>query len=47
VRVGYTIGFMSTEAAVDVVKITPRVTLNASFGYDPKRYSGWEIVDFR
>jgi hypothetical protein len=47
VRVGYTIGMMSTEAAIDVVKITPRVTLGPSFSYDLKRYSGWEIIDFR
>lgn len=48
VRIGYAIGFMSTDATVDVVRITPRITLDkASFGYDPKRYSGYEIIDFR
>ncbi|MDR2883028.1 MAG: hypothetical protein LBU98_04550 [Alistipes sp.] len=48
VRVGYTIGFMSTEAAIDVVRITPRITLDRSaFGYAPGRYSGYEIIDFR
>ena len=47
VRVGYTIGLMSTEAAVDVVRITPDITLDAAFKYDPKRYSGYEIIDFR
>jgi hypothetical protein len=48
VRVGYTIGLMSTEAAIDVVRITPRITLDrAAFGYDPKRYAGYEIIDFR
>ena len=48
VRVGYTIGFMSTEAAVDVVNITPRITLDrAAFAYAPGRYSGYEIIDFR
>ncbi len=46
-RVGYTIGFMSTEATVDVVSITPRITLDAAFKYDPARYPGYEIIDFR
>jgi hypothetical protein len=47
VRVGYTIGMMSTQAVVDARRITPRVTLDSGFIYDPKRYSGWEIIDFR
>jgi hypothetical protein len=38
---------MSTQAVVDARRITPRVTLDASFSYDPKRYAGWEIIDFR
>ncbi len=47
-RVGYTIGFMSAEATVDVVRVTPNVALDrALFGYDPKRYAGYEIIDFR
>ncbi len=47
VRVGYTIGIMSSEASVDVVKITPHITLDAKFGYDPKLFPGFEIIDFR
>ena len=47
VRVGYTIGVMSTEAAVDVVRIMPRITLDAAFKYDSARYPGYEIIDFR
>ncbi len=47
-RVGYTIGFMSTEATVDIVKITPNVTLDrAAFNYAPGRYTGYETIDFR
>ncbi len=47
-RVGYIIGFMSTDAAVDVVRITPNITLDrAAFAYAPGRYSGYEIIDFR
>ena len=48
VRVGYTIGFMSTEATVDVVSITPRIALDrAAFSYNAGRYPGYEIIDFR
>ncbi len=48
VRVGYTIGFLSTEATVDVVRITPQITLDrTAFSYSPGRYSGYEIIDFR
>lgn len=48
VRVGYTMGFMSGEAVIDVARITPRVTLDrALFGYDPKRFAGFEMIDFR
>ncbi len=46
-RVGYTIGFMSAEATVDVVRITPGVTLGADFRYDPARWAGYEVIDFR
>ena len=47
VRIGYTIGFMSTEATVDVVRITPGITLGADFKYNPGRWEGYEIIDFR
>lgn len=48
VRVAYTIGFMSTEATIDVVSITPRITLDrAAFSYNAGRYPGYEIIDFR
>jgi hypothetical protein len=47
VRIGYTIGMMSTEAAVDIARVTPRVTLGAAFRYDEKRYPGFETIDFR
>jgi outer membrane lipoprotein-sorting protein len=48
VRVGYTIGLMSTQAAIDIVRITPRITLDrAAFAFNPARYTGFEIIDFR
>jgi hypothetical protein len=48
VRVGYTFGLMSTEAAIDVVRITPRIALDrAAFAYNPARYAGYEVIDFR
>jgi hypothetical protein len=47
VRVGYAIGFMSAEATVDVVRITPRVALGADFRYNPARWAGYEVIDFR
>ncbi len=48
VRVGYTFGFMSTEATVDVVSITPRIAIDrAAFSYSAARYPGYEIIDFR
>jgi outer membrane lipoprotein-sorting protein len=48
VRVGYTVGLMSAEVAVDVVKVSPRVMLApATFSYDAKRYTGYEVIDFR
>lgn len=48
VRVAYTIGFMSAEATVDVIRITPNIVLDrALFVYDQGRYPGYEIIDFR
>jgi hypothetical protein len=47
VRVGYTMGMLSTEAAVDVVRITPNIHISSTFHYDPQRYEGFEIIDFR
>ncbi len=48
VRVSYKIGIMETEAAVDVVRITPNLKFDyASFGYDPGLYAGYDVIDFR
>lgn len=48
VRVGYMMGAMNTETAVDVIKIMPRISLNISrFTFNPSNYKGYEIVDFR
>jgi hypothetical protein len=48
VRVGYTIGIMNMNASIDVVRVTPHVTLNrTTFTYNSARYVGYEIVDFR
>jgi hypothetical protein len=47
VRVVYTMDFMNTGATVDVVRVTPHVTLDAAFRYDPQRYPGYETIDFR
>jgi hypothetical protein len=47
VRVGYTIGFMSTQAVIDIVSITPGVILGGAFRYEAARYNGYEVIDFR
>lgn len=48
VRVGYMIGAMSTQAAVDVIKTTPHISLNISkFTFNPSAYKDYEIIDFR
>ncbi len=48
VRLSYGIAFMNTDAVIDVVRITPNLALDrASFSYDPARYAGYDIIDFR
>ncbi len=48
VRLGYRMGMINTDATIDVVKITPDVTVGSGdFTYDPKQWVGYEIIDFR
>ena len=48
VRLSYRMGMMNTDATIDVVKITPDVTVaNTDFTYDPKQWAGYEMIDFR
>ncbi|MDR2912618.1 MAG: hypothetical protein LBV38_04880 [Alistipes sp.] len=48
VRIGYVIGFMGAEAAVDIVRVTPNITLyREAFVYNARRFAGFETIDFR
>lgn len=48
VRLVYTMPFLDADAVIDVVKITPRITLDSTvFDYNPARYADFEIIDFR
>lgn len=48
VRITYKMGLLDIDAVIDVVKITPRITIDrAAFAFDAGRYTGFEIIDFR
>lgn len=48
VRLVYWLDNLNTDAIVDIVKITPNIKIDESvFGFDPRRFEGFEIIDFR
>lgn len=47
VRLVYWLDNLNTDAVVDIVKITPRITIDKAFGFDPARFEGFELIDFR
>lgn len=47
-RISYFLDNLNTDAVVDIESIQPRVTLDRGhFGFDPARYEGFEMIDFR
>lgn len=47
-RISYFLDNLNTDAVVDIQRITPRVTLDReTFKFDPARYEGFEMIDFR
>lgn len=48
VRLVYWLDNLNTDAIIDIVKISPHITVDeAVFGFDPRRFEGFEIIDFR
>ena len=48
IRLVYWLDNLNTDAVVDIVKITPRITLDdKAFYFDPSRFEGFELIDFR
>ncbi len=47
IRLVYWLDNLNTDAVVDIVKITPRITIGKDFGFDPSRFQGFELIDFR
>ncbi len=47
IRLVYWLDNLNTDAVVDIIKITPRITIGKDFGFDPSRFQGFELIDFR
>lgn len=47
-RISYYMDNLNTDAVVDIENITPRAVIDRGvFVFDPARYKGFEIIDFR
>ncbi len=48
IRLVYRLDNLNTDAVVDIVKITPRITIDSKiFNFNPERFQGFELIDFR
>ncbi len=48
IRLVYWLDNLNTDAVVDIIKITPRITLDEKeFWFNPERFQGYELIDFR